>query len=235
MMRLGIEVGSAIAMAVVARLVVSALLKRGRLGDTLDAKSRRTIANSLALLVLVVSLVLILSGRNEVIRQDLLVSTISFMPKLLVGAVVVIVTFVLAKLAGVVVEQAVKQRSELLAMRARGITFASIVVVGVLLAMKQMGLQTDILMIIVAGVILTGSLAAGLGIGLGTLPLSKQIAAGRHVEDRFSIGQQVQLTDVSGRIASMNMASVEIVADDGAHWEVPYMRFIDEAIRWSDD
>jgi len=234
-MRLGIEVGSAIAMAVVARLVVSALLKRGRLGDTLDAKSRRTIANSLALLVLVVSLVLILSGRNEVIRQDLLVSTISFMPKLLVGAVVVIVTFVLAKLAGVVVEQAVKQRSELLAMRARGITFASIVVVGVLLAMKQMGLQTDILMIIVAGVILTGSLAAGLGIGLGTLPLSKQIAAGRHVEDRFSIGQQVQLTDVSGRIASMNMASVEIVADDGAHWEVPYMRFIDEAIRWSDD
>lgn len=231
MIRLAIELGSAVAITIVARVVVAALFGRGRLGQVLDKEARTTIANSIAALVLVVSLVLILSARNEVIRQDLLVSTIGFMPKLVVGVVVVIAAFVLAKLAGVLAEQAMRSRSALLATRLRGAVSATIMVVGILLAVKQMGLETDVLMILVAGVVATATLAGGLSIGLGVVSLAKQIAAGRHVEDRFQVGQMIEVSGVSGRIRSVHMASVEVLAEDGSVWEIPHATFLDNPVR----
>jgi hypothetical protein len=225
MMRLAIEIGTALGITIVARFVIGSLLGRGRLGEILDGDSRKTIATSISTLVLVVSLVLILSSRNEVIRQDLLVSTIGFMPKLVVGVVVVIAAYVLAKLAGVLVEQGMRSRSEALASRVRGAVSGSIIVIGLLLSVKQMGMETDVLMILVAGVVATATLAGGLSIGLGVVPLARQIAAGRHVEDRFQIGQLVTVGDVTGRIRAVHMASVEIVSDDGTVWEVPHAEF----------
>lgn len=234
MIRLAIEIGTAVAITIVARVAIGMVLGRGRLGQVLDVDARRTIATSISTLVLVVSLVLILSTRNEVIREDLLVSTIAFMPKLVVGVVVVIASYVLAKLAGVLVEQGMRSRSRLLATRVRGAVSGSIIVIGLLLAVKQMGMETDVLMILVAGVVATATLAGGLSIGLGVVPLARQIAAGRHVEDRFQIGQQVTVGDVSGRIRSVHMASVEIVGEDGTAWEVPHADFLTGPVNSTD-
>ncbi len=234
MLRLAIELGTALAITAAARIVVGAVFGRGRLGQVLDKDARKTIANSIAALVLVVSLVIILSARNEVIRQDLLVSTVAFMPKLVVGVVVVIAAFVLAKLAGVLAEQAMRSRSELLATRLRGAVSGAIMVVGLLLAVKQMGLETDVLMILVAGVVATATLAGGLSIGLGVVPLAKQITAGRHVEDRFQVGQLVEVAGVTGRIRAVHMASVEVVDEGGSRWEIPHISFLDAPVR-SDD
>jgi small-conductance mechanosensitive channel len=86
-------------------------------------------------------------------------------------------------------------------------------------------------MIVVAGVVATATLAGGLGIGLGSQPLARQIAAGRHVEDRFSIGQRVRVGEVEGRIRSVSLASVSIAGADGTAWEVPHERFLDQAVR----
>ena len=212
-------------------IVVGAVFGRGRLGQVLEEDARKTIANSIAALVLVVSLVIILSARNEVIRQDLLVSTVAFMPKLVVGVVVVIAAFVLAKLAGVLAAQAMRSRSELLATRLQGAVSGAIMVVGLLLAVKQMGLETDVLMILVAGVVATATLAGGLSIGLGVVPLAKQISAGRHVEDRFQVGQLVEVAGVTGRIRAVHMASVEVVDEGGSRWEIPHISFLDAPVR----
>lgn len=234
LVRLVSEIVGAALVAVITYAIARRIMSRGRLGALIDSRARRTISRSIAALALAVMGVLILSARNEVIRQDLLLSTIDFIPKLVVGAMIIIVTFVLSKLVSVVVEQATRARSEAMAARMRGLTAASITTIGLLLAMKQMGMATDVLIMVLGAVLATAVLAFGLGVGLGVLPLSRQIAAGRHVEERC-IGQRVELRDIAGRIDSLGMASARVVADDGTVWLVPYGRFLGEPVRTSDD
>jgi small-conductance mechanosensitive channel len=235
MLRLAYELGSVLVITVAAKLLITAVLKRGSLSTTLDDSSRKTITTSVTILVGVVSLVVILSGRFEIIRQDLLLATIAFMPKLVVGVMTFIVAFVLSKLAGVIVEQSMRQRSAVLATRMRSFVSTSILVIGVLLALKQMGMETDVLLLVLAGVIATGTIAGGLAIGLGSLPLARQIAAGRHVEDRFRVGQSIELDGISGRIAAVHLASVTVVSEDGTAHEVPHLAFLGGPVRTSED
>lgn len=235
MLRLAYELGSVLVITLVTRFVVSTLLSRGRIGTTLDQAARKTITRSLTILVGVVSLVVILSGRVEIIRQDLLLATIAFLPKLVVGVMTFIVAYVLSKLAGVLVEQGMRQRSPVLATRMRSFVATSIIVIGVLLALKQMGMETDVLMLVLAGVIGTATLAGGLALGLGSLPLARQIAAGRHVEDRFRVGQFIRVGGVNGRIAAVHMASVTLLADDGTTHEIPHTTFLDGAVTTTQD
>ena len=235
LIRLIVEIVGALVVSAVVFWLSKRLLSRGRLGELIEPVARRTIARSLSALALVVMAVLVLSARNEVIRQDLLLSTIAFLPKLVVGALILVITFVLSKLLGVLLEQTTRSRSPALAARVRAVTSASVLTVGVLIAMKQMGLATDVLVMMLGAVLVTVALSLGLGIGLGVLPLARQIAAGRHVEDRFSVGQRVAIRDVQGRIQSMGMASVRLVDDEGRTFEVPYGAFLTGPVGTKDD
>jgi small-conductance mechanosensitive channel len=235
MIRFAYELGSVVVITLVARFVISTLLGKGRVGATLDEASRKTITRSLTMLVAVVSAVVILSGRSAIIREDLLLATIAFMPKLVVGVMVFIVSFVLSKLAGVIVEQGMRRRSPVLATRMKGLVSGSIIVIGILLSLKQMGMETDVLMLVLAGVIATATIAGGLAIGLGSLPLARNIAAGRHVEDRFRIGQRIDLGEVSGRLSEVHLASVRLIADDGSGYEVPHTVFLEAAVKTAED
>lgn len=235
MLRLAYELGAVLVITLATRFVVAAVMSRGKIGTTLDESARKTITRSLTILVGVVALVVILSGRVEIIRQDLLLATIAFLPKLVVGVMTFIVAYVLSKLAGVLVEQSMRQRSAVLAARMRSFVATSIVVIGILLALKQMGMETDVLMLVLAGVIGTATLAGGLALGLGSLPLARQVAAGRHVEDRFRVGQLIRVGDVSGRIAAVHMASVTLLTDDGSTHEVPHTTFLDGAVTTTQD
>jgi small-conductance mechanosensitive channel len=230
MLDLLIQLGSALAVAVIATLVVRSLLRRGRMKELLDDDSRRTIGRSLGLLFVVIAVVLVLSSRNEVIRNDLVLGVVSFMPRLVVGVTLFIVAFVLSRLAGVVVAEGFRNRSAVLAARMRGVVSGGILVVGALLAIKQMGIETDVVVLILGALLAAGAIAAGLAVGLGSLPLARQIAAGRHVEDRFSTGQLIRIGEIEGRIQRVHLASVSVVAEDGTTWEVPHERFVDDAV-----
>jgi small-conductance mechanosensitive channel len=141
-----------------------------------------------------------------------------------------IVAFVLSRLAGVVVGESLRNRSAVLANRVKGVVSGAILVVGTLLALKQMGIETDVVVLILGALLAAGALAGGLAVGLGSLPLARQIAAGRHVEDRFTTGQLIRIGEIEGRIQRVHLASVSVVAEDGATWEIPHQRFIDDAV-----
>ena len=195
MLDLLIQLGSALVVAVIATLVVRSLLRRGRMKELLDDDSRRTIGRSLGLLFVVIAVVLVLSGRNEV-----------------------------------VVAEGLRNRSVVLATRVKGVASAGILLIGALLALKQMGIETDVVVLILGALLAAGAIATGLAVGLGSLPLARQIAAGRHVEDRFTTGQLIRIGEIEGRIQRVHLASVSVVADDGTTWEVPHERFVDDAV-----
>lgn len=227
--------GAGLVGALVVGWLAKSLLKRGKLATTLDDRSRSTIARSIFVLALTIAAVLVLSGRNDVVQDSLVLGTIAFIPRFIVGVVVFIVAFVLSKLAGIVVEQGMKKHSALLASRASGVVGGAILVIGGLLSLKQMGMETDVLLLLLAGIVITAALAGGLGIGLGSQPLAREIAAGRHVEDRFTVGQLVKLDGIEGRVDSIHLASVRLVGDDGQTWEIPNSRFLVGPVETNED
>jgi small-conductance mechanosensitive channel len=235
MLVLTIQLAAAIAIALLLGFVVKHFLGRGRLGSILDDDAKSTIARSMTILFVVIALVLVLSTRNETIREDLVVGLLRFFPRLVVGAVILVVFFVLSRLASVIISQSLRQRSTALATRVASVVAASVVVIGILLAMKQMGIETDILVLVVSALLAGSALAGGIAVGMGVLPIARQLAAGRHVEDRFTVGQQVRVGDVLGRIRGMGMASATVETDTGETYEVPFTEFLAGAVETSDD
>lgn len=234
-MDLVIQSAVALAVVLVAWIAVRWLLGRGRLGQLIDDESRATVSRSLLALFLVIAVVLVLSGRNETIRDDLVLGVLRFLPRLVVGVVILVVTGVMARLVGVLVGQALRSRSPVLATRLSSALTALVYVVGILLALKQMGIETDVVALILAAVLGAGALATGLGIGFGVVPLARQVAAGRHVEDRFTVGQRVRLASIDGRIQSVSLASVQVIDEAGIRWEIPHFQFLEEAVAIVDD
>lgn len=98
-----------------------------------------------------------------------------------------------------------------LASMARGVVSA----VAVVLALSQLGVETTILSV-VAGCLLAGvTLAFALLVGLGGRELGTEIAAGRSVSRLVKVGDEVMVDGVSGRVAALHPASIELVEQDG--------------------
>jgi small-conductance mechanosensitive channel len=113
-------------------------------------------------------------------------------------------------------------------MAARGrIAVSSLVLaVGVVIALQQVGISTDIILILVAAVSFGIALTLALAFGLGAVPVARQVAAGRHVKERHAEGQMVRVGEVEGRVASIGLATTRIESMDGGFIEIPHAEFL---------
>lgn len=223
-----VEIGVAVLVTVVAGWVSRRIVNR-RLAN-MDEASKRALASSVTLLVAVIAAIAIASGRSETIRNDVVDGIIGFLPSLIVGVVILVLGFVSSRLAGIVVEQAMRSRSAVLATRLKSVVSGALLTITALIALKQMGIETDVLVLILAAMLATGTIAGGLAVGLGSLPLARQVAAGRHVEDRLRVGLNVSVDGLSGTIRSINLASVSVRSEDGTVWEIPNLLFLEHAV-----
>ncbi len=157
-------------------------------------------------------------------------SVIGSVPKVMIAIVVVIVARALGRIVGLFAETALRPVSAGLAGRARLILSSAILGVGVIIALQQVGVSTDIILILVAAIAFGGALALALGAGLGSVPLARQVAAGRHVANRYSPGTKVRIGDAEGPIAEIGLASTRIEVGEGRYVDVPNLDFIAGAI-----
>jgi small-conductance mechanosensitive channel len=88
--------------------------------------------------------------------------------------------------------------------------------VAIVLALSQLGVETTILSIIVAGFVFAGALAFALLVGLGGRELGGELAAGRYLHRLVDIGDEIEVGSTAGRIVAMHPASVELVLEDGS-------------------
>jgi small conductance mechanosensitive channel len=147
-------------------------------------------------------------------------------PVLLVAVIVVILARALGRILGLFVETALRGMSPVIASRGRIGVSSLIFGIGVIIALQQLGISADIILILVAAVAFGTALALALAVGLGAVPLARQVAAGRHVKDAFEPGQMVRVGDVDGRISAIGLASTQIEAMDGGAVEVPNDEFL---------
>ena len=157
-------------------------------------------------------------------------SVIGSVPKVMIAVIVVIVARALGRIVGLFAETALRGVSASLAGRARLILSSVILGVGLIIALQQVGISTDIILILVAALAFGFSLALALGAGLGSVPLAKQVAAGRHVANRYNAGDKVRVGDTEGTIAEIGLASTRIMVAEDRYVDVPNLEFIDGAI-----
>lgn len=227
------EIGAAVVVTIAAGWIARTALNRRF--TNMDDGSKKALASSVTLLAAVVAAIAIASSRNETIRTDVVDGVIGFLPSLVVGVIILVLGFVSSRLVGIVVEQAMRSRSAVLASRLRSVVAGSLLSITALIALKQMGIETDVLVLILAAILATGTVAGGLAIGLGSLPLARQVAAGRHVEDRLRVGLQVSVDGRSGTIRSMNLASVSVRDESGSVWEIPNLAFLEHPVEVKED
>lgn len=192
---------------------------------------RRLITRSVTVLLVITAVIVVIANRDDEIHRDLVDGIISFIPRLVVGCGVFVLALILGRLGGVVAATALRDRSAALARRLRTVIVAGAVIIGLLVGLDQMGVRTGTLVLILAILLGGTALGSALALGLGSLPLTGQIAAGKHVEDRFRSGDLISAGELTGSIVSMGLTSVRIVDQDGDAWEIPHTVLLEAPVR----
>lgn len=157
-------------------------------------------------------------------------SVIGSVPRIMIAVIVVIVARALGRIVGLFAETALRDVSPSLASRARLILSSVILAIGLIIALQQVGVSTDIILILVAALAFGTALALALAAGLGSVPLARQVAAGRHVLRRYEAGEKIRVGDAEGAITDIGLASTRIEVAQGRYVDVPNVEFIAAAI-----
>ncbi|HSG80340.1 MAG TPA: mechanosensitive ion channel domain-containing protein [Acidimicrobiia bacterium] len=219
-----VTAGVALGVLVVGWLVLA--ITRRRLPDRWGEVIRQ-VTPALGLSVLVVAVLIILDPDRAEVLGD---AVMRYVPNALVAVLVVLVARAAGRVIGLFAEAALRQVSASIAQRARIGIAGTILGIGVIIALDQLGVSTDIILLLVAALAFGLALAIGLGFGLGSLPVARQVAAGRHVHERFELGQRLQVGGYVGTLQAIGLASSRIETDDGVLVELPNEAFLSGAV-----
>jgi hypothetical protein len=84
------------------------------------------------------------------------------------------------------------------------------------LALRQLGIDTTILNILIAAMLFGLAAAFALLVGFGGRELSRELALGRYLARIVRIGDELTVAEVSGVVVALHPATVEVVTKDGA-------------------
>lgn len=225
-----IQIATTAAAVLVLIIVVRFILRRGRISRLLDDDSRRMLSRSLTSLIVLGGVIVVLAANNPDIGDQLTQGVISYLPQAIAGSLILVAAIILGRILGVLVSQLLRETAPVMAGRVGKLITVVIIIIGSVIAADQFGVTTNLILLIIGSALVAIGLAAALAFGLGSQPVARQVAAGRHVDDRFSVGDFVEVGEISGMIASIGLASTRVVADSHM-WEVPNERFLDGPVR----
>ncbi|MBT8197026.1 MAG: mechanosensitive ion channel [Acidimicrobiia bacterium] len=165
----------------------------------------------LVLTVLVVTLLVVIDPDQA---QTLMDSSISSIPRIVIAVIIVIIARALGRILGLFVETALRSVSDVMAVRGRLVVASAVLAIGVIIALQQLGISTDIILVLVAAFTFGTALTLAFAIGLGARPIARQIAAGRHVQNTYEAGQRVRFGDLEGTITEIKLATTSITVGD---------------------
>ena len=217
-----ITVAVVVGVVILVTLIVSRVLAR-RVGEQLRSLILQLVP-VIILTAVVVGLLVILDPDQAQVLLDV---TITAIPRVLIAVLVIIIARSLGKILGLFAETALRRISPVVAARVNMAVSYLLLGIGIIIALDQLGVSTDIILLLVAGLVFGGALATALAVGLGSAPLARQVVAGRYVQDRFAPGQKVKIGDLEGRIVAIGLSSCVLEGGSGENHEVPHRAFVD--------
>jgi small-conductance mechanosensitive channel len=152
-------------------------------------------------------------------------------PDLLVGLVIIALGFIGATATRAVLGRALHDVSPGRASTYGSVAATVVMIIAVLLAVSQVGIQTrlaeGIVLLVVGGVMLAAAVAAG----LGARGLAGAFVAGQHIRSTLHVGDEVEVGSVRGAVVNLGATSVRLRCDDGTLAEVPNPAFLAATVR----
>jgi len=154
-----------------------------------------------------------------------------YLPRALVAGLWLIIGKVIGVIGATAVGQAMQRATGKRQFGVERAIQSATMVLSVLLALTQLGINTDILNMFVAGLIGAIALAAALIAGLGGRQIAGDVAAGRSVRRFIRPGARVFSATVSGVVLELHPVTIEVRSDDGERYHVPYSSLLEGPIR----
>jgi small-conductance mechanosensitive channel len=221
-------------LAFVARAVTARLLARVLPGDQSRASSQiQGAARGVMWFLIVAAVVVSASLLAPDLLTDIPAQVLRFLPRLGVALVILWVGVVVAGLLRQVVEASLTSLQVAQAAMIGRIAYGVVLGLAILMAADQLGVQTRVLQTAVFILLLVAGLAVALAVGLGGRALAGNVIAGRYVDDRFTVGEQIEVDDWKGTIVEVGLASVTISDGQGELVEIPHGYLLTRPVRRS--
>jgi len=182
---------------------------------------RKSVATFIGLAAILVGLGAVAVAFNPETTDTLIVTMVRSIPSLLLAGLIIVAALVLGRIAGTLTGRALRSWSSVVASRADKAVRVTVVAFGSIIALEELGVSTQLLLILITAAAIAIALAGALAVGLGSVPLARQIAAGRHVSDRFAMGTTISGPGFRGRIVGFGSSSVLVETEPGSRIEVP--------------
>ncbi len=140
------------------------------------------------------------------------------------AAVIVAVTWAVARVASTLVGRILRQSRPLLAAQIRRSVWLLIWLIGLVTAIEEVGVPSDILLLIVA--------LFGIGVIL-TVREALENAGAKYFADvfiPFKVGDSIQVQEHRGKVIEINSMSTILLADDGTLVSIPNSVLMKEAV-----
>lgn len=206
------------------RTGVTEVLQSSGLGGSLAALVARAVRILLAIVVIFAALSLLgLQFLSTSLNHAILE-----LPRLFVAGVLLLI--------GAVVAGAARRRADRLAYQldfpvpAGQIVQIVVLAVFVILAAAEIGISTEVLLVLIG--VLLAALAGTftLAFGLGSRDVARSLSAGRYLRHDYRVGQEISFGDVRGRITRIRGTSTLLDAGDGRAIRVPNHLLIDSIV-----
>ena len=181
-------------------------------------------------LVLLVGLVVSVSVIAPGLLTDIPVQLIIYLPRVIVAVVMVVGARALATAAEIGVSRAVARAEPATQRRVLTAVRASILGLAGLLAVGQLGINTTIINLGMAALFFGSAATFTLLVGLGGQDVATQTAAARTLRRSLKVGDEIELSDLSGIVVAEHPTALEIQRTDGSFVLVPAARLVTETV-----
>ena len=230
------RIGQALIVRLLRRLGLDRLADRTGIARGLSTiGSQNTLSYVLAritywlILIFFILLALGALGLTDVVTSALN-SFFAFLPRLVVATAIFLVgAFVARVLGDAVTAMAVQSNIPSGRVLGQAVRYSLLLVV-VILALDELGVQTTILTTIIIVTLAAVALGLALAFGLGNRQLAHGIMAGFHAREEFKAGQELTVGDQSGRLLRIGATKALLETSEG-QISIPNVVLLNEVVR----
>ena len=202
------------------RLRLDALAERVGISNLLsNAGLDSSVANLLARLAYWLLLFVFVLAAAESVGligiTETLNGLVGYLPNVLAAALILLLGSLIAQVVGDALGKMTTQAGVAAGSALGQVIRYTLLVFTIILALGQLGIQTDLLTIAASALVIAITLALALAFGFGSRDLARNIMAGYHAKEFFEEGQQLSVRGHSGQLMSIGTVKSVIKTGDG--------------------
>jgi hypothetical protein len=154
---------------------------------------------------------------------------IGFIPNVIAAALIFVLGLLLARLVRNLVSSGAAVADLGAASRLGGFAETTVAIVSATVALEQLGIETSVVVMVVAAVGGTLALTLGVGLALGARPIITQVLAGHFLRQSIAPGGAIEVAGRRGVVERVGAIDT-LLRDDERAWSIPNGRLLDEIV-----